>query len=189
MLGPLESEFRSGDPLFTFDAEMRVLSWNRAAEELTGIPADEALGRPCWQVLAGTDESGSVYCHAGCSGFRLASEGWPVRPRAMLVKSKSGPLGVTVSTIAHRTDPPTFVHLLTAAPNRELPEESSGTELTPRRREVLSLLAEGVPAKQISARLGIAETTVRNHIRTIRLQLDCHSQLEAVAEARRRGLV
>jgi two-component system nitrate/nitrite response regulator NarL len=53
----------------------------------------------------------------------------------------------------------------------------------------LLVLAEGVPAKRIATRLGVAEATVRNHIRTIRLQLDCHSQLEAIAEARRRGLL
>ena len=61
--------------------------------------------------------------------------------------------------------------------------------LTPRQREVLGLLAEGAPAKVIAGRLGISETTVRNHIRAVLLELGCHSQLEAVAEARRRGLL
>jgi DNA-binding NarL/FixJ family response regulator len=54
---------------------------------------------------------------------------------------------------------------------------------------VLELLVEGLPAKVIARRLGIAEVTVRNHIQAILRELRCHSQLEAVAEARRRGLV
>jgi DNA-binding NarL/FixJ family response regulator len=54
---------------------------------------------------------------------------------------------------------------------------------------VLGLLAEGVPAKVIAARLGLAEATVRNHIRAILFELGTHSQLEAVAKARRLDLV
>ena len=40
------------------------------------------------------------------------------------------------------------------------------------------------PAKVIAARLGLAEDTVRNHIRAILMALGSHSQLEAVAKAR-----
>jgi len=61
--------------------------------------------------------------------------------------------------------------------------------LSPRQQQVLGLLSEGVRAKQIAALLGLSEPTVRNHIRTILRKLDCHSQLEAVAEARRERLV
>ena len=61
--------------------------------------------------------------------------------------------------------------------------------LSPRQQEVLVLLSEGVRAKEIAARLGLSEPTVRNHIRSVLRKLDCHSQLEAVAEARRARLV
>jgi Bacterial regulatory proteins, luxR family len=44
-------------------------------------------------------------------------------------------------------------------------------------------MAEGLPAKVIAARLGIAEATVRNHIRAILVALGTHSQLEAIARA------
>ena len=66
---------------------------------------------------------------------------------------------------------------------------TSAVRLSPRQREVLLLLSDGVRAKQIAARLGLSEPTVRNHIRTILRKLGCHSQLEAVAEARRARLV
>ena len=66
---------------------------------------------------------------------------------------------------------------------------TQAVSLSPRQREVLILLSEGVRAKQIAARLGLSEPTVRNHIRSILRRLGCHSQLEAVAEARRARLV
>ena len=51
------------------------------------------------------------------------------------------------------------------------------------------MLGEGSSARMIARQLGLAETTVRNHIRAILLELGAHSQLEAVAKARRLGLV
>ncbi len=61
--------------------------------------------------------------------------------------------------------------------------------LSPRQRQVLVLLGEGVPVKAIAPRLGLAETTVRNHVRSVLAKLGCHSQLEAVAKGRRIGLL
>jgi len=61
--------------------------------------------------------------------------------------------------------------------------------LSTRQREVLELLAAGVQAREIAARLGLAEPTVRNHIRLLLRKLGCHSQLEAVAVALRLGLL
>lgn len=62
-------------------------------------------------------------------------------------------------------------------------------ELSPRQHEVLQLLGEGVQAREIAARLGLAEPTVRNHIRVVLRKLGCHSQLEAVAVAARLDLL
>ncbi|MDH3999533.1 MAG: PAS domain-containing protein, partial [Desulfuromonadales bacterium] len=33
--------------LFVVDAEMRIVYWNKAAEQVTGFTAAEAVGRPC----------------------------------------------------------------------------------------------------------------------------------------------
>ncbi len=59
-----------------------------------------------------------------------------------------------------------------------------GVRLSPRQREVLALMSQGVRAREIAARLGLSQTTVRNHIRALLRRLDSHSQLEAVARAR-----
>lgn len=39
------------DGLFTVDHEWRVMSFNRAAERITGFPRNEALNRKCWDVF------------------------------------------------------------------------------------------------------------------------------------------
>jgi DNA-binding NarL/FixJ family response regulator len=78
-------------------------------------------------------------------------------------------------------------HLFRATREAE-PELAPESHLTARQHEVLELIAEGAPAKVTATRLGVAEVTVRNHIRAILLQLG-HSQLEAFAEARRRRLL
>ena len=39
------------DGVFTIDLEWRITFFNRAAEEITGVPASEAIGRPCCEVF------------------------------------------------------------------------------------------------------------------------------------------
>jgi DNA-binding CsgD family transcriptional regulator len=66
---------------------------------------------------------------------------------------------------------------------------SFGSRLTPRQREVLALLADGASTTQIATTLGLAEETVRNHIRQLLRRLGVHTRLAAVAYARREGLI
>ena len=54
---------------------------------------------------------------------------------------------------------------------------------------MLGLLGEGVRPKEIPVRIGLSVATVRNHIRALLGKLDCHSQLEVVAVARRKRLI
>ncbi|QIN84732.1 PAS domain S-box protein [Rubrobacter tropicus] len=61
--------------------------------------------------------------------------------------------------------------------------------LTDREREVLALLAEGLDAAEISARLHISAKTERNHVSRILSKLGAHSRLQAVIFAARHGAV
>jgi len=180
---------RSGDALLAFGPDLTIVSWNRAAEELTGVSADAAVGRPCWEVLGGHDERGNLVCHPGCSTARLAREGWPVACQSLVVKVREGTTRVAVSTVVvDEGDRPLFVHVM--VPHRETPSPGAASALlTSRQHQVLRLIADGVPAKVIATRLGLAEATVRNHIRAILAALGTHSQLEAIAEARRLQLI
>jgi DNA-binding NarL/FixJ family response regulator len=61
--------------------------------------------------------------------------------------------------------------------------------LTPREKEVLALMAEGLDNRAIAADLGIGFTTVRGHVQNILEKLDAHSKLEALACAARYALL
>jgi PAS domain S-box-containing protein len=179
--------FRSGDALFTFASDLTIVAWNPAAEELTGVSAEKAVGRHCWDVIAGHDDRGANVCHRGCSTARLAREGWPVPCQLLHIKAREGERKVEVITITvDDGEHQLFLHLMVPVDPRS---PSVRESLTARQSQVLELLADGLPAKVIAARLGVAEATVRSHIHAILVELGTHSQLEAIAKARRLQLV
>ena len=61
--------------------------------------------------------------------------------------------------------------------------------LTARERQVLELLAEGLPNKAIAARLAISDQTVKFHVASITAKLGAANRTEAVRIALRRGLI
>lgn len=182
---------RSGLALFHSTRAGEIVEWNRAAEQLSGIPAAEAVGRSCWDVIRGRDEAGALVCHRGCSVARLAREGRPVRCTDLRVRLPSGVDRVTVSTIVVADGDDGFVlhPLQVGGRPHAAPAPASAPPLTPRQREILALLAAGVRPKEIAVRLSLALPTVRNHINALLRRLGVSSQLEAVARARALGLV
>jgi DNA-binding NarL/FixJ family response regulator len=61
------------------------------------------------------------------------------------------------------------------------------SRLTPREREVLSLMAQGLERDEIAARLYLSVNTVRTHMQKVLGKLEVHSTLAAVALARGTG--
>ncbi|EDM76552.1 two component transcriptional regulator, LuxR family protein [Plesiocystis pacifica SIR-1] len=61
--------------------------------------------------------------------------------------------------------------------------------LTPREREVLELLADGLSNRNIGERLGISAHTVKFHVDALLDKLDARSRTQAVVQAIRRGLL
>jgi len=59
--------------------------------------------------------------------------------------------------------------------------------LTVREREILVLIEQGLPNKEIARRLSIQLATVKNHVRSILDKLEVHTRGEAAAVIRRRG--
>ena len=66
---------------------------------------------------------------------------------------------------------------------------SSRTNLTRRQHEILELVAAGRSTAEIATKLSLSVETVRNHLRRLLHELDAHTRVEAVAVARRRGLL
>jgi two-component system nitrate/nitrite response regulator NarL len=82
-------------------------------------------------------------------------------------------------------------HRLTAllTVRRERAERSRRLDsLTPREREILSLMAEGMDNREVAARLHVSYATVRSHVRHLLGKLGARSKLEAVVRAADWGL-
>ena len=72
------------DGVFTVDLQWHVTSFNRAAEDITGISRNEAVGRKCWDVLKAS------VCEADCPLARSLETGEPVRSRILYVLNCRG---------------------------------------------------------------------------------------------------
>ena len=68
-------------------------------------------------------------------------------------------------------------------------EDEVSEEITSRETQVLRMLAEGLANKEIAARLGISEHTVKFHISSILDKLGASTRTEAVTLGIRRGLI
>jgi two-component system, NarL family, nitrate/nitrite response regulator NarL len=119
-----------------------------------------------------------------------ASEAWTAGARGLLRRDASGEtLLAAMEAVTHGlvTLDPTMA--LTVIPVRDRSMSQPVDELTPREREVLQLMAEGLPNKIIAQRLSISEHTVKFHINAILSKLGAQSRTDAVVRATRSGLL
>ncbi|MGQ9662562.1 MAG: sigma-54 interaction domain-containing protein [Kiritimatiellia bacterium] len=81
------------DGVFTVDSEWRITSFNRAAEEITGVRREEALGRLCSEVFRAS------MCETDCALRRTMKNGQPViNQPAFFVGADGRRIPVSVST-------------------------------------------------------------------------------------------
>ena len=113
---------------------------------------------------------------AGCSGYLSKVENLDYLPSA-------------VRSAFHGTAAISPQMLVKLAQQRLQGEHGGADSLTMREREVLRHMGDGLTAEAIADRLGVGTTTVRTHIQNILEKLHAHSRLEAVANARRAGLL
>jgi DNA-binding CsgD family transcriptional regulator len=76
--------------------------------------------------------------------------------------------------------------VMLTSPGRE-PVSEAG--LTPRERQVLALLAEGLSNKTIARRLGISAHTAKFHVGSLLDKLEATGRTDAVAHAARLGII
>jgi DNA-binding NarL/FixJ family response regulator len=72
---------------------------------------------------------------------------------------------------------------------RILPPHRDLESLTPRERQVLDLLVEGLPTTAIADELGVSKNTVRTHVASVLRKLRVHDRRNAISSAVPLGIV
>jgi DNA-binding NarL/FixJ family response regulator len=151
--------------------------------ELPGLAGVEAIPRlieasPAAQVLVftayDTDERVLGAIRAGAKGYLL--KGAAVAAIARAVRD--------VAAGGSALEPRIAAKLVASVRTPRPPDQ-----LTDREREVLGLIARGLPGKRIAHALSISESTVKFHAASLLRKLGAENRASAVAIATERGLI
>jgi PAS domain S-box-containing protein len=169
---------------YTADREGRITWIGGAVVKLLGYSPAEILGREPTLFVAGDGlEQVRKQLHRKLNGGAKRT----VYEVTALAKDGSRvPLQVVSAPLLEDGK---IIGVRGLAIGRQETTSATGSGLTPRQHEVLQLLAEGLTTTAIADRLEISEQTARNHIRAVLAALNSHSRLEAVAAARRAGMI
>lgn len=76
--------------VYVLDKDRTIVSWNKAAEDLTGFPAEEVVGRSCFgSALEHMDDEGKSLCERGCPVAQALGDGRE-REERMYLHHKDG---------------------------------------------------------------------------------------------------
>ena len=79
--------------VFTVDLDWRITSFNRAAEEITGIKPKQAIGKHCRDVLR------ADVCESGCTLAETIQTGKPIMNKAVhIIDAQGDRRAITIST-------------------------------------------------------------------------------------------
>jgi DNA-binding NarL/FixJ family response regulator len=153
---------------------------------IDGISAIHALRQRCPQMriilLTADTTAGTILAavDAGADGFLPKSH--PFTSVLHLVRNVADELVA---------EPVTLERALRHATNQATGSTtgSVAAELTEREHQILLLLAEGLPVKQVASRLHMSVHTCRGHVAALLRKFDVHSQLAAVVAAAKAGLL
>ncbi len=150
---------------------------------------DEGLtaqnGQPVGVIILTTyhiDEAVYAALRAGASGFLLKD----AAPAEIVNAIRSVVAGEAWldPAVARR-----LIDEFAARPEPHTPTPAEMAQLTPREREVLSLMARGLSNADVAVELFISEATVKTHLARVMMKLGVREKAQAVAAAYQTGLV
>lgn len=163
-----------------------IVAANRAFCTLTGYSVAEVVGRNC-RLLAGAEtEPGAqaILRSAIAEGRPVLTEllnykkdGTPFR-NAVMIAPILGPNGKVAYHLGSQMDVTSAPELPTDIRCRRASERVA--QLTPRQRQVLEQMIQGLRNKQIAARLGIDEKTVKMHRAALLIKLGAATSADAI---------
>jgi len=148
---------------------------------MSGIEATQAIveRRPETRVLALTSFSDDELIE---SALRAGAIGY-------LLKNITGDELAAAIRAAHAGRPTLAPEAAEALVRAVAAPESRSSELSPRERQVLALVAEGLSNAEIADRLVISRSTVKTHVSSVISKLGASSRTEAATMAVRQHLV
>ena len=175
-------------PASVHDVDGRFVYVNAGAERVSGKSNAEWLGRHFTEPLP--EEAREMVA----AQFRRAVEhGEPTDFETVFTDASGQLRGVRAQHLPLRSGDEVVGVLILAFDARGPSPEHVGLEseprLTPRQREILELIASGLSTSEISRTLRLSTETVRNHVRNVLRELRVHTRPEAIAAARRLGLL
>ena len=175
-------------PASLHDVNGRFVHMNAAAERASGMSNTQMLGGHITDLLPPEARK-----NVSALFRRAAERGEPTDFETVFIDGSGQLRGVRAQHLPLRSGG-TIVGVLILA--FDAPRPLSGPiglephpRLTPRQREILDLIASGLSTSEIAQQLTLSTETVRNHLRSLFRALNVHTRLEAIAAARRLGLL
>ena len=97
------------DGVFTIDLKKNITSFNKAAERITGITAEHAVGQKCFDVFH------SNICQGNCAlekTLRTGKENIDLPVNIIDSKGVTVPISVRSQPMGHQTLPPFFIPMV-----------------------------------------------------------------------------
>ena len=162
------------------DVRMPELDGIEATRQVCADPATEGVKV---LILTTFDDDEQVYAaiRAGASGFLLKDVTPTVLHDAIRSVAAGDAVIAPAATRRLLTD-------LARRPGTRAPRDSLG-ELTPREREVMVLVAQGLSNAEISGRLFLSPATAKTHVSRILTKVGARDRAQLVALAYETGLV
>jgi DNA-binding NarL/FixJ family response regulator len=176
------------DAKFMADSKPAVLLLDvgLGEEDSLGVAAALRKSAPDTKIiimdLVPVNEEIAEFVNAGVSGFVLKDASFDefvATIRSVAAGQKVLPPRMTESLFAQITKE--------SNNGRVSPQVLEAVRMTPREREVIDLIGEGLSNKEIAARLNIATHTVKSHVRNVMEKLALHTRLQIAAYSHREG--
>ena len=161
------------------DVRMPDLDGIAATRELSDVAPDVKV-----LILTTFEQDDYVFgaLRAGASGFLLKR----TRPEELIAAVHTIAAGDSLlsPSVTRRV-----IDRMSQQPTPALADQARLDDLTPREREVLGLIAQGLSNREIARALVVEESTIRTHVKRILMKLGLRDRVQAVIFAYESGLI
>ena len=113
---PLNIVDGMAEPGFAVDGKHQLVAWSKGSETLLGYRAKFILGKPCYQIICGTDVFANRFCDANCPVLNMARHGERVNSFELNLRTaaaKTIRTSIAIVVLRHTSSKFAIIHLLT----------------------------------------------------------------------------